>query len=73
MAAAHAVIANVAAYYEWDWQRAEKEFRIALEMEPHNAWWRLSYAILLAFGGHTDQSLEQIAGIQRCTRQRGRW
>jgi serine/threonine-protein kinase len=64
VAAAHTVIANVAAYYDWDWPRAEKEFRIALDMEPHNPWWRFAYAILLAFGGHTDRSLEQMAGIQ---------
>jgi TolB-like protein/DNA-binding winged helix-turn-helix (wHTH) protein len=34
---AHAALARVAFYYEWDWAKAEKELRKALELNPSNA------------------------------------
>ncbi|MFD2724624.1 helix-turn-helix domain-containing protein [Hyunsoonleella rubra] len=33
----HRVLANISLEYEWNWDNAAKEFRIALEKEPDNA------------------------------------
>ena len=37
LAEAHASLAGVLYRYDWDWQGAEREFRLALELEPNYA------------------------------------
>jgi len=44
---ARALLANIKATYEWDWEGADKEFRLALELSPNFAWAHLFYAFLL--------------------------
>jgi tetratricopeptide (TPR) repeat protein len=58
----HGMRAFVAAIYEWDWERARKEFERAIELEPSNveAWlWQPCY--LTALGKHD----EAIAAARR--------
>ncbi|QQS42815.1 MAG: protein kinase [Acidobacteriota bacterium] len=43
LADAHAAVAYVAAALFWDWETAEREFGIALEMDPNNAATRVRY------------------------------
>ena len=61
LADAHAAFAYIRAYYEWDWQAAEKEFKRALELRPSNADVHFSYSRFLASRSRMDESLAQIA------------
>lgn len=44
---AHYVAASVAFMTEWDWEKGEKEFLMAIELNPNDALTRLFYAYLL--------------------------
>lgn len=48
LAEAHAAMAYIRAYYEWDWEAAEREFRRALELQPSSADVHFSYSRFLA-------------------------
>jgi serine/threonine-protein kinase len=62
---AHTALANVLYAYDWDFEGAEKEFRKALEINPHNATARHWYGLLLASRGRLDESLNQIQNSQQ--------
>jgi TolB-like protein/Tfp pilus assembly protein PilF len=47
-ARAHAILANVHDWYDWDWQGAERERSIALSLAPHD-----SLVLLFASEGYT--------------------
>jgi tetratricopeptide (TPR) repeat protein len=47
LAEAHAALAQVTAFYDWDWAGAERGFRRALELNPGLASARNQYGILL--------------------------
>ncbi len=46
LADAHAVL-GISAQHEWDWPRAEREFRRAIELNPSHAMARVWYALFL--------------------------
>lgn len=48
LAEAHAALAYIDAYYEWDWAGAEREFRRAIELSPSFADAHFSYSRFLA-------------------------
>jgi tetratricopeptide (TPR) repeat protein len=56
-AGAHEALAVVRTWTEWDWQRAELEFRRALELEPKAANTHAYFAHLLAITGRTDEAI----------------
>ncbi len=43
-------------FYEWDWQRAEQEFRQCLTLDPNNAEGLSYYAMFLVFAGRIDEA-----------------
>lgn len=43
----HESLAELAFYYEWDWERAEKEYMRSVELDPNNGDMHSSYAIYL--------------------------
>jgi tetratricopeptide (TPR) repeat protein len=47
LAEAHASLAGVLYRYDWDWEGAEKEFRLGLELEPNYAEGHRAYAVYL--------------------------
>ncbi len=58
---AHAALAHVKSTQDWDWKGAEREFRRAIELDPHNSSARHMYAACcLAPMGRLDEALEQI-------------
>lgn len=61
--AVHGVLATVAAYHDWDWEVAEKEYLRALALNPQNGFIRLQYAKLLAVRGRSVAALEQVDRI----------
>jgi serine/threonine-protein kinase len=60
LAEAHAARAYIHAYFEWDWQAAEKEFKRALALQPNYADAHFSYSRFLASRGRMDEAIAQI-------------
>jgi tetratricopeptide (TPR) repeat protein len=60
LAEAHAAHAYIQAYFEWDWQAAEKEYRRALALQPNYADAHFSYSRFLASRGRLDEAIAQI-------------
>jgi serine/threonine-protein kinase len=59
LALAHAALAFVKFYYDWDWQGAEKEFRQAIKLDPGYASAHSTYAIFLCVRNRFDEAREQ--------------
>jgi TolB-like protein/Tfp pilus assembly protein PilF len=53
---AHAVLANIAFYFEWDWPTAEREYKRAIELSPNYATTYHWYGETLANMGKFDES-----------------
>ncbi len=60
LAEAHASLAYIHAYFEWDWALADREFRRALELRPSHADVHFSYSRFLAAAGRPDEALGEI-------------
>ncbi len=58
-AGSHFTNATVAFNIEWNWEKAEKEFRIALDLNPNDAMSRIHYAHLLLVLGRLDKAFVQ--------------
>jgi serine/threonine-protein kinase len=56
----HAGMAGLAAYYEWDWDRAEKEFLHALQLNPNLAETKVFYGLYLTAMGRFEEAREQM-------------
>ena len=57
---AHAAVAYIRAYYEWDWRAAEQEYRRAIELRPNYADAYFSYARFLASRRRIDEAIAQL-------------
>ncbi len=60
LAEAHASLAYVRAYYEWDWQAADREFKRALDLRPSFADAHFSYSRFLAASGHMPEATLEL-------------
>jgi Tfp pilus assembly protein PilF len=56
---AHSILGILQAAYEWNWSSAEKEFRLAAQLDPSNNFAPHNYSHLLAALGRFDESLQQ--------------
>jgi TolB-like protein/DNA-binding winged helix-turn-helix (wHTH) protein len=56
---AHVEVAGIAAYYEWDWGKAEAEYKRAIQLNPNSATAHLAYSYLLQILGRSRESLEE--------------
>jgi len=61
LADAHATLALIAEYDEWDWLTAEKEFRRAIELNPSYATAHQWYAELLGYEGRFEEAVAESA------------
>jgi TolB-like protein/tetratricopeptide (TPR) repeat protein len=61
MAEGHEVLGRILTSYEWDWSRAEEEYRRAIELNPNSAAARAHYSLLLMTQGRTQEAETQIA------------
>ena len=59
LAEAHASLAYVACELEWDWQEAEKEFKLALDLNPSYANAHHWYGDFLNFVGRYEEAIAQ--------------
>jgi adenylate cyclase len=57
---AHISLAISVMLNEWDWDRAEKEFKLGLELSPNYATGHHWYAEWLLFTGNTERAMEEI-------------
>ncbi|MDE3137175.1 MAG: winged helix-turn-helix domain-containing protein [Acidobacteriota bacterium] len=64
LAEAHASYAAVTKLYEWDWPKAEREYRICLELDPNNAIARQGYGGYLMALGRIEEALAEIRKAQ---------
>ncbi len=64
LAEAHTSLGMVALYYEWDWNKADREFRRAIDLNPNyelaHTWDALYYSAM----GQTPQALQQALRAQ---------
>ena len=60
LAEAHASMALIAQNDEWDWRKAETEYRRAVELDPNYATARHWYAEFLTLQGRFPEALEEI-------------
>jgi len=56
--AAHAALAAISTWTDWDWEVAEHEWQRTLEINPNNALAQAYYAHFLAVMGRTDVAVE---------------
>jgi len=63
---AHTALADVYKLYEWDWKRAERAYRRALDVDPHYAGAHHWYAQLLAVLSRHQEALREIGEARRC-------
>ncbi len=64
LAEAHTSLGAIRADYEWDWRRAESEFRRAIELNPSYATAHQWYAELLSQQGRHDEAIAEIRRAQ---------
>jgi len=58
-AEAHTSLGLIAEAYDYDWPKAEKEFRRAIELDPHYATAHHWYAEYLSWQGRVDEALAE--------------
>jgi len=63
LAEAHAALAN-AAFFDWDWPSAEREFKRAIELNPNSALSQTRYADYLETTGRFNESIAEAQRAQ---------
>ncbi len=65
LAEAHIALAEVRFYFEWDFSRAERDFRRALELKPNYATGRQWFGEFLSYMGRHDEALAELQAARR--------
>ena len=65
LAEAHASLAFVSFQFDWNWRRAEMEFRRAIDLNPNAAITHYRYAMYLAIMSRMDEATREIAHAQQ--------
>lgn len=59
LAEAHLSQAMISFFYDWEWQKAEQEFKRAIALDPHNAEALSFYSMFLGFEERFDEAIDQ--------------
>jgi eukaryotic-like serine/threonine-protein kinase len=59
LAEAHAALAMITFFYDWEWERAEQAYKQSIALNSNNAEALSYYALFLAFEGRADEALDQ--------------
>ena len=59
VALAHTVLGWTASVYDWDWSKAEQEFRRAISLNSNEAWAHMGYAFLLCSLGQHERGIAE--------------
>jgi len=57
LAEAHATLGDVKRLYHWDWAGAEKDFKLAMELNPSSYEASRGYALLMSLMGRHDEAI----------------
>ena len=57
---AHDALAGTAAWFEFDWDKADREFLLTLELNPNNAGTRIFYGLFLTGMGRFEEAKKQM-------------
>ena len=57
---AHQSLGDIAHWYDWDWSKANREYRRAIELNPNDAFAHLAYFELLLVMGRHKESAEEL-------------
>ena len=57
---AHFSLAQVLQLYDWNWSEADKEYRLALKLDPNNAVAHMEYGRYLLAVGRSDEAMSQV-------------
>jgi TolB-like protein/Tfp pilus assembly protein PilF len=60
IAHAHVVLGWITAFYEWQWETAEKEFRKGRDLDQNEVWTHSSFAQYLSAMGRHSQAIDEI-------------
>ncbi len=61
---AHSSLAIIRMGYNWDWEGAEREFKIALEISPNSGWDHYMYSLFLRLTNRLDEAIaESISAL----------
>jgi DNA-binding winged helix-turn-helix (wHTH) protein/tetratricopeptide (TPR) repeat protein len=63
---AHTALGDICKLYDWDWHRAERAYRRAIEVDPQYAGAHHWYAQLLAVLGRHDEALIEMEVARQC-------
>ncbi|MFQ5549582.1 MAG: hypothetical protein ACE5FV_14940 [Woeseia sp.] len=61
---AHAALAEIRLYYDWDWAAAEESFERAIELNPSQDWAHAHFAWYLQLTGEADRAMEEMKKAQ---------
>jgi tetratricopeptide (TPR) repeat protein len=61
---AHATLASIHTFYDWDWEAAEREFNRAVELAPNSSYARLDYSLYLNLKRRYDEAVIQARKAQ---------
>ncbi|MBI4475003.1 MAG: protein kinase [Acidobacteria bacterium] len=65
LAEAHFALAWTLANYDWDWARAEREYRLGLELNPNSALGHSRFGWFLSWLGRDDEAVVEVTrGVQ---------
>jgi serine/threonine-protein kinase len=59
LAEGHAILAAIKAVYDWDWQGAEREFKLAIDLNPNYATAHQRYSLFLPTLGRFDEAIAE--------------
>ncbi len=59
LAEAHSALAALSWGYDWDWPRAEQEFKRAIELDPNSSVARSRYSVFLATISRNDEAIAE--------------
>ncbi len=57
---AHAMLASLAYFYEWDWDKADREYSQAIQLNPNYAPAHILYAVFLVSMAREEQGLAEM-------------
>jgi adenylate cyclase len=58
LAEAHAILGQLYAFYDWDWDRADEEFKKALNLNPNSVLSLTHYSGFLAISGQQERAVQ---------------
>jgi len=64
LAEAHAALAQIKLYIDWDWDAAEQAFQCALKLNPSLTMTRAHYSFYLLIFGRTDEASAEMRRVQ---------